>query len=142
MDKPLDVEVLLVWGRDWQRHLEAEAAPGRSFHVPTAVLKQYLERANEGLALLKQHEERGRGGRPRGTGMGAKAASLIACVRMTPCAWSPIITKSQSTRCATHCGGTALSQSKNPLSFSRGAKNPLQFFFIHVKNPEGFLSPS
>jgi hypothetical protein len=79
MDKPLDVEVLLVWGRDWQRHLEAEAAPGRSFHVPTAVLKQYLERANEGLALLKQHEERGRGGRPRGTGMGAKAASLITC---------------------------------------------------------------
>jgi hypothetical protein len=77
MDKPLDIEVLLAWGRDWQRHLEA--GPGRGFQIPIPVLKQYLERANDGLALLKEREAHEQGGRPRGTGMGGKAASLIAC---------------------------------------------------------------
>jgi hypothetical protein len=76
MDKPLDVEVLLAWGRDWQRHLEA--GPGRDLQIPIPVLLQYVTKANEGLALLKQREARGRGGRPRGTSMGEHAAQLIA----------------------------------------------------------------
>ena len=32
-DKPLAVEVLLAWGCDWQRHLEAEAGPGRGCKI-------------------------------------------------------------------------------------------------------------
>ena len=76
-DKPLAVEVLLAWGCDWQRHLEAEAGPGRGFEIPIPVLVQYVTKANEGLTLLKEREARGRGGRPRGT-MGEHAAELIA----------------------------------------------------------------
>jgi hypothetical protein len=79
MDKPLDVEVLLAWGRDWQRHLEA--GPGCGFHMSALVLLQYVTTANEGLELLKQREARvikRSGGRPRGTGMGGQAAALIA----------------------------------------------------------------
>jgi len=78
MDKPpLDSETLLAWGREWQRHLEGEPGPERGFHIPLPLLVQYVTKANEGLALLKERERHGRGGRPRGTGMGAKAASLI-----------------------------------------------------------------
>jgi hypothetical protein len=79
MDKVVDVEMLLAWGRDWQRYLEA--GPGSGFHIPVPVLKQYVTKANEGLALLQQRDagtiKRG-GGRPKGTGMGGQAAALIA----------------------------------------------------------------
>jgi hypothetical protein len=71
--------VLLAWGLDWQRHLEA--GPVSGFHIPIPVLKRYVAKANEGLALLKQRDARAvrrRGGRPRGTGMGGQAAALIA----------------------------------------------------------------
>jgi hypothetical protein len=79
MDKPLNIEVLLAWGRDWQRHLEA--GPGCGFHMSALVLLQYVTTANEGLELLKRREARvikRSGGRPRGTGMGGQAAALIA----------------------------------------------------------------
>jgi hypothetical protein len=79
VDKPLDNDVLLAWGRDWQRHLDGEAEPGRSYHIAAEVLKQYVTKANEGLALLKEREARKQGGRPRGSGIGAKVAALIAC---------------------------------------------------------------
>jgi hypothetical protein len=75
MAEALDVNVLLAWGRDWQRYLEA--GPGSGFHIPIPVLKQYVAKANEGLALLKQRQARAIG-RPRGTGMGGQAAALIA----------------------------------------------------------------
>ena len=71
---------LLAWGRDWQHLLES--GPGSGFHIPDlSILKEYVTRANEGLELLKQREERAinrPGGRPRGTGMGDAAAALIA----------------------------------------------------------------
>ena len=77
MDETLDVEVLLAWGREWQRY--DEAGPGSGCHIPIPVLRQYLTMAN--AALFEQHygrpTKRG-GGRPRGTGMGGQAAALIA----------------------------------------------------------------
>jgi hypothetical protein len=79
MAEAFDVDVLLTWGRDWQRYLEA--GPGSGFDIPIPVLTQYLAKANEGLALLKERNARAikrRGGRPPGTGMGGHAAALIA----------------------------------------------------------------
>jgi hypothetical protein len=79
MDEPLSTDLLLAWGLDWQQYLDA--GPGTGFHIPASVLKQYVAKANEGLALLKQRDARAikrGGGRPRGTGMGGKAAALIA----------------------------------------------------------------
>ena len=79
MAEALDVEILLAWGRDWQRYLEA--GPGSGFHIPIPVLTQYVAKANEGLVLLQQRDARTikrRGGRPKGTGMGDAAAALIA----------------------------------------------------------------
>src|SRR5262245_61514024 len=79
MADALDVDLLLAWGRDWERSLETEPVSG--FHISVPVLKQYLAKANEGLALLKQRDARAikrGGGRPRGTGMGGKAAALMA----------------------------------------------------------------
>jgi hypothetical protein len=79
MAETLGVDLLLAWGRDWQCYLEA--GPGSGYHIPTSVLKEYVAKANEGLALLLQREagtiKRG-GGRPKGTGMGGQAAALIA----------------------------------------------------------------
>lgn len=79
MDEPLSTDLLLAWGLDWQQYLDA--GPGTGFHIPASVLKQYVAKANEGLALLKQRDARAirrRGGRPRGTGMGDVVAALIA----------------------------------------------------------------
>jgi hypothetical protein len=79
MAEALDLDLLLAWGRDWQRYLEA--GPGSGFHIPVPVLKQYVTKANAGLALLQQRDARAikrGGGRPKGTGMGDSAAALIA----------------------------------------------------------------
>jgi len=79
MIEVLDVDVLLAWGSDFQRQLEA--GPANDFHIDIPVFKQYLAKANEALALLKQRDARAikrRGGRPKGTGMGDAAAALIA----------------------------------------------------------------
>lgn len=76
MAEPLEVDVLLAWGREWQRQLEA--GPGSGFQIVIPVLLQYLTAANEGLAQLRQRQTRRRGGRPPGTGMGGQAAALIA----------------------------------------------------------------
>jgi hypothetical protein len=79
MTEALGLDLLLAWGRDWQRYLEA--GPGSGFHISDlSFLKEYVTKANEGLALLKQREEgviRRSGGRPKGTGMGDAAAALI-----------------------------------------------------------------
>jgi hypothetical protein len=75
MGEPLDVDVLLAWGRDWQRQLEA--GPGSGFQIVIPMLLQYLTAANEGLAQLGQRKKRKQGGRPAGTGMGGQVAALI-----------------------------------------------------------------
>jgi hypothetical protein len=79
MAEALDIDALLAWGRHWQHLLEV--GQGSGFHISVPVLKQYVAKANEGLALLKQRDARAikrGGGRPRGTGMGGKAAAFIA----------------------------------------------------------------
>jgi hypothetical protein len=75
MGETLSVDALLVWGRDYLHLLEAKSAD--PIHVPIAVLKQYLAKADEGLALLRERDARAAkrgGGRPKGSGMGALAA--------------------------------------------------------------------
>ena len=77
-ETPLPIDALVAWGKEWQRLLEVGSG---DVHIPIPVLRQYLARANEALALLEQREghaaaKRG-GGRPKGTGMGALAAALI-----------------------------------------------------------------
>jgi hypothetical protein len=79
MAEPLTVAALLAWGRDYQRQLEG--VQSGALHVPMEVLKQYIAKANEGLALLKERDARAikrGGGRPKGTGMGDAVAALIA----------------------------------------------------------------
>jgi hypothetical protein len=80
MTEARDLDLLLAWGRHWQVLLEG--GRGSGFHIPDlAFLKEYVTRANEGLARLKQREEaaiKRSGGRPKGTGMGDAAAALIA----------------------------------------------------------------
>ena len=71
MPEAFEVELMLAWGRDWQRYLDA--GPGSGFQIQALVLKQYVTMANEALELLKQREEDAlnrSGGRPKGTGMG------------------------------------------------------------------------
>ena len=79
MPEAFEVELMLAWGRDWQRYLDA--GPGSGFQIQALVLKQYVTMANEALELLKQREEDAlnrSGGRPKGTGMGDYTAALIA----------------------------------------------------------------
>jgi hypothetical protein len=58
-----------------------ESGQGSGFHIPDLpFLREYVTKANEGLALLKQREAaaiKRSGGRPKGTGMGDAAAALI-----------------------------------------------------------------
>jgi hypothetical protein len=79
MAEALGVDLLLAWGHHWQVLLES--GQGSGFHIPDLpFLKEYVIKANEGLALLKQREEaviKKSGGRPKGTGMGDAAAALI-----------------------------------------------------------------
>jgi hypothetical protein len=71
MGDPLDE--LLAFGRSYQRELETKP-PGEVIHPSPEALLKYLTIANIALVEFK---ERGRIGRPRGSGMGGDAASLI-----------------------------------------------------------------
>jgi hypothetical protein len=75
MAEALTVDVLLAWGKDWERHL---AAGGGSYQVPVPVLVEYLHTANEALVLLARRQTRPRSGRPPDSGIGTQAAALIA----------------------------------------------------------------
>ena len=82
MPEAFEVELMLAWGRDWQRYLDA--GPGSGFQIQALVLKQYVTMANEALELLKQREEDAlnrSGGRPKGTGMGDYTAALMIAER-------------------------------------------------------------
>jgi hypothetical protein len=73
---PLGIEALLVWGREFERQFKATG----EFQIDPAVMKAYLRRANEALALLQERDSPPRkhaGGRPEGSGMGALAAALV-----------------------------------------------------------------
>jgi hypothetical protein len=71
MADPLDE--LLALGRNYQWELETKP-PGEVIHPSPEALLSYLTIANIALVELK---ERGRVGRPRGSGMGGDAAALI-----------------------------------------------------------------
>jgi hypothetical protein len=76
MAKPLDTEALLAWGREFERQFKATG----SLQIDRVVMRAYLHRANEALALLEQRERHTRkhaGGRPPGSGMGALVAALV-----------------------------------------------------------------
>src|SRR5262245_44081138 len=77
MDEAFDVDVLLAWGRDWQRYLEA--GPGEDLQISIPVRPQYGTLANEALTRQRPAPAvKRRGGRPKGTGMGDAVAALIA----------------------------------------------------------------
>ena len=75
MDKAHEIELMLVWGGNLLRQIEAGP------QIPLDALKRYVIIANEALELLKEHEEatiKKGNGRPPGTGMGDFVAALIA----------------------------------------------------------------
>jgi hypothetical protein len=76
-DAKFPTDMLLAWGREWQRHLEAGPGHG-DFQLHWPLLTQYVARANEALAQMIQRPSRRQKGRPRGSGLAGQVIALVA----------------------------------------------------------------